>query len=456
MSGKGKDEGGFLQRLRGELAAWVGEGIITAEQGERIRGRYDFSAAEREEHRERNRAVAVVTMAGAALVGLGVILFFAANWSEIPRWGRFALILAGMGGLHYSGYRLGWEPGRYPATGRALVTAGCLLFGAGIWQVSQAFNISSHYPNGVLLWAAGTLPVAAVLASSPVLSLYALLLGAWTALETAGFERANPAFFPLILLTLFPLAYRFRLRFPFALGLLALTLGLALDAPHWGREHAWDGFGNLLFLLPAWGAFLVAAGGLQLTFPGWGAFARAYRVPGYLLLGAMLLPFTFGEVVRDAGREAHGGAPLLAVMAALLLLSAAAALLAIRRREGAELVEARWEGWVAFLSGAFLLAILLKPLAFPGWVLAVGANLLHLALAGVLVLLADRTREWWMGYLGVVLFTALVICRYFEYAWELLPKSLVFLLAGGMLLAGGLALEKRRRAVKTAVEEVAP
>ena len=35
---------------------------------------------------------------------------------------------------------------------------GCLLYGAGIWLVAQAFHINSHYPDGVWWWAIGVLP----------------------------------------------------------------------------------------------------------------------------------------------------------------------------------------------------------------------------------------------------------------------------------------------------------
>jgi len=46
----------------------------------------------------------------------------------------------------------------------------------------------------------------------------------------------------------------------------------------------------------------------------------------------------------------------------------------------------------------------------------------------------------------VAMFTAFVVCRYFEYAVRLLPKSFVFIAAGAILLAGGVFLERRRRA----------
>ena len=68
--------------LEHELDAWVGRGLVSPEQAEAIRRRY--------ERRLRRRARGLVR-AGARghrrrrRRGLGVILFFAANWDAIPR-----------------------------------------------------------------------------------------------------------------------------------------------------------------------------------------------------------------------------------------------------------------------------------------------------------------------------------------------------------------------------------
>src|SRR5688500_14766401 len=69
---------GHLSR---RLHAWVEAGLISEEQADAIRG-HEESAA----HRER-RGFAIQTLAyvGAIVAGLGVILFFAANWDAIPR-----------------------------------------------------------------------------------------------------------------------------------------------------------------------------------------------------------------------------------------------------------------------------------------------------------------------------------------------------------------------------------
>ncbi len=448
-----REEGAFLARLREELAAWTGGGIITPEQEARIRARYDFSSAERESQAERNRVVAIITLAGAVLVGVGVILFFAANWPHIPRWGRFALVLLGMAALYGAAWELGWRRKTFPLSGRALAVAGCLLYGAGIWLVAQIFNISSHWPNGILLWAAGVFPLAAALGASPLASLYVILLTGWTACEVGGFSRANLVFFPLLLATAVPLCYRYRLRFPLWLSIIGVTAALGMDAAQWRLSweayHAydWELF-SILLVLGAWGGVLALLGRWQDRWEAFAPFSRAFRLPAFLLLGAVLPVFTFRDALRwlpEHGAEAVAQWFLLAAAAAALLL-----FLSLYRRWRGRWPDAGAAAMLIETAAAADSVLLLALLALggrllPHWLWALLFNLNLFALAAALVFVADRAREWWAGYLGVVVFTALVVCRYFEYAVRLLPKSLVFIAAGGFLLAGGLWLERRRR-----------
>lgn len=447
----GSGEAAFLRRLREELAAWEADGILTVGQAGEIRDRYDFSVADREAGKERNRTVAIVTLAGASLLGLGVILFFAANWPGIPRWGRFAVVFSGMAALFAAGYELGWRKGTFPSTGRAVVVAGCLLYGAGIWLIAQTFNISSHEPNGLLLWALGILPLALALGASPVVTLYAILLASWTCFEVVGFDRPNPVYFPLALATTLPLVYRDRLRFPFWTTVVAVTVALGFDSAHWqgSRPLAPGGHGTM-FVLAAWGAVLVLAGSLHGRTGRLAPFRTALRLPGHLLLAALLPALTFRAAFHQP--LAEGPAPALPFSIFLVGASAAAAavLLLEWRRIGADpgLRPLRFEiivaAWAAFAAAAPVLF----PRALPPWAWALSFNLLYAGLCAALVYVADRTRAWLFGYLGVVMFTVLVVCRYFEFAVRLIPKSFVFLAAGGLLLAGGLILEKRRKGAK--------
>jgi uncharacterized membrane protein len=49
--------------------------------------------------------------------------------------------------------------------------------------------------------------------------------------------------------------------------------------------------------------------------------------------------------------------------------------------------------------------------------------------------------------IGLLFFALDVIARYFDFFWELLPRSLFFILGGLLLLFGGIILERKRRKI---------
>ena len=72
--------------------------------------------------------------------------------------------------------------------------------------------------------------------------------------------------------------------------------------------------------------------------------------------------------------------------------------------------------------------------------------LLFLGILGLLFSGYLRGRESLIN-IGLAFFILDVITRYFEFGWTLLDRSLVFIVAGAVLLAGGFLLERGRRHV---------
>src|SRR5262249_32600623 len=74
-------------------------------------------------------------------------------------------------------------------------------------------------------------------------------------------------------------------------------------------------------------------------------------------------------------------------------------------------------------------------------------NLLLLALiVGAIVVGCWEREPAWVN-LGILFFALLTIARYFDWFWALLPRSVFFIIAGLLLLLGGMALERTRRRV---------
>jgi uncharacterized membrane protein len=213
----------FAQRIAAETRAWVRDGLISDEQGEAIRARYARGAgAER-----RGRLITVLATVGAVAIGIGVILFFAANWNGIPKLGRLVLLLAAIAAALVGGEAL---RSRYPRVGEAVTFLGGLLFGASIFLVEQMYNLSDSGGTGFLLWAAGAAAGTAVFRTPRWTALALAVFGAWLAFLVADVDYGEVVPFVLGLYGLAIYAAGTRLRrsdlfgLPRGLGFVLATL----------------------------------------------------------------------------------------------------------------------------------------------------------------------------------------------------------------------------------------
>ena len=193
----------FEKRLKEEIELWLEEGIISAEQKERLLARYEV-LEEADETAGPGRLITTVSMLGAVLIGAGIILFIASNWSEVPRWGKLFMIFSSMLTCYGLGFYLGYEKKNYPTVGGALIFLGSIIFGAGIFLIAQIYHIIVHYPNGPLLWGLGILPLAYLFRFTNVMALAIVDLLVWVGTE-ASFWIPESAYFGNIMpyITLF-------------------------------------------------------------------------------------------------------------------------------------------------------------------------------------------------------------------------------------------------------------
>jgi uncharacterized membrane protein len=375
--------GQLSQRLR----TWVAEGFITEEQADAIR-RHEEAAA----HGER-RGLVVQTLAyvGAIVAGLGVILFFAANWDAIPRPTRVAALLATIAAAYGAGYVLRHARGTRPNVGEALLLLGAIAFGAGLFLVGQMYHVQAHDPFAFLLWSAAALPTAAVVRSR------------WIA----------------------------------ALGLVTLSAWLIHESVEIAGDEAW---GYVPTLLALYGAALYGFG-TALRERLSAAFAGPMRALGAVFLPAGLFVFTFQGFIEElAEREPLSGRVELGLgTLALLALGSAAALALDRTR-----TTARWEALALVGTTALVVASVLFASGDDPVLLPLVANLLMAAVALGVILAGYATEEGWLVNLGIALVGIDVFARYFDLFWDMLPRSFVFLGAGVLLLALAWLLERQR------------
>ena len=393
--------GDFIRRLQAEVAQWQADGLISEEQAAAILGRYDSNGAASGGSATGNRVATAVAVMGAALIGLGIIAFIAANWSAIPALAKLALMVIGTPTIYIIGWLVGYRFS-YARIGVAIILLGAIAFGASIHLIAQTYHVPVNHPNLVPLWFLGVIPLAYITRSRALLGLSLILF-----LASAGF-RSQEWLSPL------------------------------------GDEE-------IVLTVPAFltlGAFLFAAGRMQARFANTRQFARLCDVSGLLVVAAAIYVLSFNILWEELGWYGLSFAELfteywltvgIAGLAAALMLGVAG-----WRDAGRRFGQIWWEAG-ALASMGLTAAAMWLGLAFGGYWLWWVFNLVMLA--GVLAMIAAgyRWNRAWLINLAVAIFSITLFTRYFEFGFGLLGQSLTFIVAGVILLAGGFGMEYMRR-----------
>lgn len=133
--------------LQTEVDEWVRDGIITESQAEAIRARYGDG-----DDAGRSRAVLALSVVGSALVLVGVTLFLATNWDDLPTAAQIAVLLAAPGTAYAAGataYRRS-----VPRAGLALTLLGSALVGPSLFLLVDLAAMTIDGVWILLAWAA--------------------------------------------------------------------------------------------------------------------------------------------------------------------------------------------------------------------------------------------------------------------------------------------------------------
>ena len=242
----------FKSDLVQEIRTWADKGIISTDQAQAICREYGVDY-----HAPGRRGYYILAGLGYFFLGLTVITLVASNWEAIPRGARMAGLIAATLIIQLLGllrYRRGDDRA---AVG--LFFLGSILYGASIMLIAQIYHIGEHYPDGVLYWALGVLPLGLVIGSRLVTGLAAALAFIWMPME-AGLGYF-PWLFPLFLAALVWFLSAVK---PSRLLFLAVVVGLGFFLEYslgWmiGGGYRFE-FGPECLVL-AWGYFLVLHGG---------------------------------------------------------------------------------------------------------------------------------------------------------------------------------------------------
>ena len=383
-----------------ELEQWRQEGLVSDDQARLLAARHD-AAARRERRRRIARALAI---AGAITLGLGIILFFAANWSDIPKFGRLAILLVFLVAFLVAGYVLRIVRGSRPALGHAFLFVASMLFGASIFLVAQMYHWDVSSPRPFLVWAAGALAIAVVGRADLSAGLSALAFATWIIYETFASDSGGGA----------------------------------------------GGASLIPVLLALYGTSLYGLGTGLKPWLDRVSLGTAVRYVGFTTAFLALFALTFRQFGFEGQRRPHGAAAAVVIVLAVAA-AAGAVLVATRRRDAAATAEALTLAAVTALVLLFAFAPEQRDerdyQALTAYPLAFTFLLVALTLGAVVV--GFLNDEAWVVNAAIVFAALQLIARFVDDSWPTLERSFVFAGIGGVALLIAAALERARSGTAT-------
>jgi len=421
-----------LEWLKDEVARWRADGLVDEALAQRILARYPPAA-------ERNWGRVIFSAIGAVLVGLGVILFFAYNWQDLPKAAKLALVIGALVLAHGGAIGIARRPNASRGLVEGLHVLGTMLFGAGIWLVAQIYHIDEHYPNAFLVWSAGALAMAWAMPSIAQALLALFLVTFWAGVELFDFHTPVHSAPLLVVLGVLPLAWWRRSP---ALLFCTLAVLMLLSALAAGAIHA-KAVMPLLFLMGA-AALVAGAAAPGTAFP---AARGPLRAVGTLVVIGCSYLLSFKDLAGLLHKVDFSRLEIALYFAAAGAALAGAVAMLARAWPATLDGYGRWQlgllaaGLAIVLAGMFLLA------KGGGWPVVISFNVIVLGFAALLILEgSERLRPRMVGA-GCLLFAMVAIGRYADLFTSLLVRAAVFVALGvALFLVGNFYARSRRRA----------
>jgi len=401
--------------MANEIRAWREEEIINDLQAATLLARYPLGA-------ERSSAVTLLTTIGAVLIGLGTLLYIGANWQVLSTIWKIMLIVLAVICSHWAGWIFKFEPGLRPKLGTAFLLLGSFFFGSGIWLIAQMYNIDINYPDGLMLWFLGTAASALVTRSAAVGILASLILGTWSMHLngwTAWLGQSKTVDYPIVTGTLagLALAYVLRSRAMTWITLLTSTMWIiACSATECAGLAMW---GFLLFAVHLW-----AKRNMQLL-------EQPFKYIG-------ICSTLTATLILTCSRAIHFGTINYSyyyglICAALLMLLTVH--VSVREYRNIALACLLSIGYFLLFAGSQ--GEMTRVVAFNFLTVA---GIIGLAWAG-----AKQLHSPGAVNTAIVYAVFYIICRYFDFFFSMMDRSLFFVMGGIVLMTIGALAERGRR-----------
>ncbi|MDP7247663.1 MAG: DUF2157 domain-containing protein [Candidatus Peribacteraceae bacterium] len=378
------------------LKIWKQKGLLSEGQISELKGALSDGG------HHVHRGVVIFSTIGAILVGLGILLFIGSNWKNMGP--VFRLVVVFLGYAVCAGGAYVAEERKYKVTSEALWLLTTLVLGAGIFLVAQVFHFSLTYWQGPALWAIGALAMGYARQQEA----HAFLAAPLVILAIGWFETVSGRGFGDQFVFLFS-DDGLRALIP-VIGIGFVSIGLLLRRfMDWSFVSApWMLWGMLMITVP-----LVITTADDHMLKEFYQFDMVFKQWVLLALSAIVMfaAIGFGDTKNN---ETKGALVILMLVMALLLIQSG----------DQSLIEAMVNK-TAIVFIAYIILVFL---------LAFGAIWLGL-----------KTRNAHVLNFGILSVTILIIIQYFAWSFDLLDRSLAFILGGILLITLSLGVERKRR-----------
>lgn len=441
----------FKERLAREIPAWIQKGWVTRQNADEI-----LNSVSTADSKNPNKLVFALLILGVILLGSGVITFFAAHWNGMAKIIKLSLLFGGI----WTAYGLAsWFRENRPDSSiwQGFLLLGVILFGSNIFLIAQIYHLDAHYPNGVLLWAAGALLTAMMMEAQAPIYPAIFLSVLWGGFETLNFD--HPFFWQFLILwivILFPI-YKQAWKPAAHAAMIGLLIWTFMEFIHYSFRN------------PSVSTLIIES--IFLAYLGlflFGKILNSYSEPSVLsspfqkyalsaqLFSLYLLTFPLFFERSRTWELARQMIPANGIMPWNFLFLALAGLIIVLmvwyrlKRESPGDLSLMGAGYgIIFLV---LLLIGFNLMNLNGFAFDISGNLMailfNLVFFGGLVWLVYygvRNQETFIVNLSFAFFALTLISRYFDTFWSLLNRSYFFMLGGLLLIAGGFFLERQRR-----------
>ena len=419
--------------LNKELPKLVKEGVISQEVSDSI-----FNYYQKEKTPDQSRLMLVFGVIGAILVGLGIILIIAHNWDDFlrPLKTGFALLPLIIGQLA-CGYTI-LRKKESPAWREASTSFLFFAIGSCISLISQIYNIPGEMGSFLFLWMILFLPIPFVMKSS-VGSLLFLIGSSFYALNIGYWEFPDtPPYWYLFFIAVTLIFYlQLKKQKPESNALVfhnwLIPLSLTICLGSFSIHHE-----EILFLAyMSMFAIFTQIGNTE-SLVNQPARNNAFRIIGWLGSVTILLILSFDAVWEDFRREIYQYSELITApeVYTTLLVSIAAIFLAYR---------AFAKNKLRINEILFFVLLLIYILSSHSSFAFVLVNLLLFTFGLLTIISGTNQRSLMLMNSGLLIITALIICRFFDTDLSFVIRGVLFLSIGfGFFIANYQLLKKKK------------